>query len=115
MNWPGYLYSSAHSSDNRAATAITPADAAKLKPLWQFRPASGPVTGLTGFYASPTGYNGIVYIGAQNGYFYALNEATGKVVWKRFIGYIPERTSAAEGFTATAMVSAGQATRRQLR
>ena len=108
VNWPSYLYSAAHTSDNRAATTITTANSTRLKRLWQFMPAQVAVPSLTGFYASPTVYNGVVYIGARNGYFYALNETTGKVIWKRFIGYIPQRTCGPEGFTSTATVSAGQ-------
>ncbi len=108
VNWPSYLYSSTHTSDNSAARAITVTNSARLRRLWQFMPDQVAVTSLTGFYASPTVYNGVVYIGARNGYFYALNEATGKVAWKRFIGYIPQRTCGPEGFTATATVSASQ-------
>jgi len=39
-----------------------------------------------GFLSSPTVYNGVIYIGAKNGYFYALDETTGAVIWKRFTG-----------------------------
>jgi outer membrane protein assembly factor BamB len=86
VNWPQYLYSPAHASDNAAATAITPANAASLTLAWHFSPAT------SGFLSSPVVYNGVIYIGAKNGYFYALNETTGAVIWQRFIGVVPKLT-----------------------
>lgn len=110
VNWPQYLYSAAHSSDNTAATTINTASASTLSRVWQFIPAQAPVGGLIGFYSSPTVYDGVVYIGARNGYFYAIRETTGDVIWQRFIGYVPLKTCQAEGFTSTATVSAGPLT-----
>ena len=103
-NWPQYLYSPAHASANTAATAITPANAASLTRAWQFTPGTG------GFLSSPVVYNGVIYIGAKNGYFYALDEATGAVIWKRFIGVVPKLTCGKQGFTATATVAPDPAT-----
>jgi len=99
VNWPQYLYSPGHSSDNAAATAITPANAASLTRAWQFNPAT------TGFLSSPVVYNGVIYIGAKNGYFYALSETTGTVIWKRLIGVVPKLTCGRQGFTSTATVA----------
>jgi outer membrane protein assembly factor BamB len=110
-NWPQYLYSARHSSFNSAATAITTSTARDLKQVWQFQPPPAPVEGLSGFYSSPTVYNGVIYIGARNGYFYAISESTGQVIWQRFIGYLPEKTCAAEGFTSTATVTINPATK----
>jgi polyvinyl alcohol dehydrogenase (cytochrome) len=110
INWSRYLYTTAHSSDNSAATAITTSNAAGLKQVWNFVPPPPPVEGLAGFYSSPTVYDGVIYIGARNGFFYAISESTGKVIWQRFIGYLPEATCAAEGFTSTATVATDPAT-----
>jgi outer membrane protein assembly factor BamB len=104
VNWPQYLYSPAHSSANLAATAITPANAASLTRAWQFVP------GQSGFLSSPVVYNGVIYIGARNGWFYALDETTGTVIWKRFIGIVPALTCGKQGFTATATVAPDPAT-----
>lgn len=98
-NWPQYLGSPDHTSANMAATAITPANAASLTRAWRFSPGSG------GFLSSPVVYNGVIYIGAKNGYFYALSETTGTVVWKRFIGFVPPLTCGRQGFTSTATVA----------
>ncbi len=104
-DWPGYLYSPSHASYNAAATAITPTNAHTLKRVWLFKPDTPALSGLGGFYASPTVSGGVVYIGGRNGYFYALSESTGSLLWKRFIGYVPHLTCGAEGFTSTATVA----------
>jgi outer membrane protein assembly factor BamB len=105
VNWTQYLYSPGHTSDDQAATTITPANAAQLKSVWRFVPSAASVSGLGGFFASPVVYNGVIYIGARNGYFYAIDETTGKMVWRRFIGIVTHKTCGAEGFTATATVA----------
>jgi outer membrane protein assembly factor BamB len=105
VNWPQYLYSSGHSSDNHSAKSITPANASQLKLAWKFTPSAAQGSGLSGFLSSPTVYNSVVYIGARNGYFYAINESTGVVIWQRFIGYVTHKTCGAQGFTSTATVA----------
>src|SRR6266851_164470 len=109
VNWTQYLYSGQHASDDTAAIAITPSNAAKLFKVWQFNPPTAP-SGLGGFFSSPTVYNGVIYIGARDGYFYAINEATGATIWSRFIGYVPKKTCGPEGFTSTATVAANPGT-----
>ena len=104
VSWPQYLYSPGHSSDNTAATTVTTANAASLTRAWRFSSATG------GFLSSPVVYNGVIYIGAKNGYFYALNEATGAVIWQRFIGVVPRLTCGRQGFTSTATVAPDPAT-----
>ena len=104
VNWPQYLFSSGHTSENAAAKTITTANAASVEVKWKFSPAAAPIPGLGGFFASPTVYNGVVYIGARNGHFYAINDSTGAVVWDRFIGFVKPTTCGPEGFTSTATV-----------
>lgn len=106
INWSQYLYSGSHSSYNAATTTITPANAANLTKAWKFQPPSPTgLTGLKGFLSSPTVYNGVIYIGARNGYFYAISESTGAVIWQKFIGYQPKKTCGPEGFTSTATIA----------
>src|SRR5215467_9212142 len=104
VNWPQYLYSPDHLSANTAATTITPKNAARLTRVWQFNPAA------TGFLSSPVVYKGVIYIGGKNGYFYALDETTGAIIWKRFIGVVPKLTCGRQGFTSTATVAPDPAT-----
>lgn len=104
VNWTQYLFSPQHTSTNGAATSITPANAATVSKAWTFDPPRAP-SGLGGFWSSPTVYNGVVYIGARNGYFYAVSETTGNVIWSRFVGYVTHKTCSAAGFTSTATVA----------
>jgi outer membrane protein assembly factor BamB len=106
VNWPGYLYGQAHSSSS-PATAITPANAANLKRVWNFRCAAPTISGQpsAGFVASPTVYNGTIYIGCNTGVFYALSEATGAVLWTQMLGYVTHNTCAARGISSTASVA----------
>ena len=106
-DWPAYLYNAGHSSYNAAATTITTANAASITRYWQFKAAGPTMSGQPGpaFYASPTVYQGRVYIGANTGVFYALDLATKRVVWSKFLGYVPGQTCGKRGITATATVA----------
>jgi polyvinyl alcohol dehydrogenase (cytochrome) len=103
--WPAYLFGPTHGSFNPAATAITPSNAALLSRSWGWVPDPPTMAGQPGteLLASPTVYGGRVYIGANTGVFYALEESTGAVVWKRFLGFVPRLScDEARGFTSTA-------------
>ncbi len=104
VNWTQYLFSSQHTSTNGAATSITPGNASTLSKAWRFTPPPG-ASKLGGFWSSPTVYDGVVYIGARNGFFYAVSETTGQEIWSRFIGYVTHKTCSAAGFTSTATVA----------
>ena len=108
INWPGFLFRPTHTSTSKLATAIKPANAASLVHAWTWRAAKPTMTGQPAptLAASPTVYNGVVYIGANTGVFYALNESTRAVIWSRFIAFTPKLTcNAAKGFTSTATVA----------
>jgi outer membrane protein assembly factor BamB len=107
VNWGSYLFGPAHSSANSAAVAITPATAPTLARAWQWVPdpptrAGQPPARLL---SSPAVVDGRVYIGAGTGVFYALDEATGRVLWHRFLGFVTRKTCAARGFSSTATVA----------
>jgi polyvinyl alcohol dehydrogenase (cytochrome) len=91
-----YLGGPLHTSANLTATAITPANAAALTQAWT-------VPGV--FVATPAVANGMVYAGSNNGTLYALNEGTGKVVWKRFLGKVTKTTCGSRGITSTSTVA----------
>jgi outer membrane protein assembly factor BamB len=77
--WPAHNYD----LSNSRATTNTDIDAtnvSKLKPLWRFKL---PYIGQFGAYASnPIVLDGVVYIEDPDSNVYALNQQTGKVVWK---------------------------------
>jgi outer membrane protein assembly factor BamB len=74
-------------------------------------PSAPPIASLGKIvYPSPTVYHGVVYVGANNGIFYALDEATGAVLWQRFFGFTsrltcPGGAEGEDGFVATATVA----------
>jgi outer membrane protein assembly factor BamB len=105
INWPGYLYGPNHSSFS-PATAITPLNASALKRKWTLRPP-GPTAGQppAGFIASPTVYNGVIYIGYNTGVFYAINETNGAILWSQNLGFVSMKTCAARGISSTATVA----------
>jgi polyvinyl alcohol dehydrogenase (cytochrome) len=114
VNWPSYLDGVTHHSYTAQATAITPSNAAGLVQAWNFMPGAPPVKALGyALNASPTVYDGMVYIGGNNGTFYALSESTGAVVWQQAIGYVKPKkgTCKARGITSTAMVAPDPATK----
>ena len=66
-------------------------------------------------YASPTVYNGQLYIGSQNGTFYDLNKFSGAVVWSHYTKQQPLTTCLGkligdQGFVSTATVAPSPAT-----
>src|SRR5215469_6143585 len=101
LDWPQYLNGPQHSSVSRA-TAFTPANsnARSVTRVWHWQPPV--ISGMPAptLVASPTVAAGRVYIGAQSGGFYALNESTGQVEWSRQLDTCP-----AHGITSTAAVA----------
>jgi outer membrane protein assembly factor BamB len=108
VNWPAFLFRPTHTSRNAAATAITAGNASSLVNAWTFKAGKPTMTGQPAptLAASPTVVNGRIYIGANTGVFYVLNESTGAPIWSRFIAFTPKLTcNAAKGFTSTATVA----------
>ncbi len=84
-NWPAFLYNAGHSSYNAAATTITPGSISSLHMVWRWATPPSTNSGPNELFAAPTVLNGVIYIGANDGYFYAINETTHAVVWSRFL------------------------------
>jgi polyvinyl alcohol dehydrogenase (cytochrome) len=72
-DWPMYGRSLAHTFSNRSS-AITERNVSSLKLRWTF--ATGDAVT-----ASPAVVDGVVYVGAWDGFFYALDAATG-ALWQ---------------------------------
>lgn len=105
--WTQYLGGAAHRSFTTNGQ-ITKASAPSLRLAWSWKPDPPTMSGqpTSGMFASPTVYNHRIYIGAYTGVFYALDEATGRVLWKRFLGFQPSLTCGqALGFVSTAAVA----------
>lgn len=106
--WPGYLHDVAHTSYNKGATSIsTTSDIpANLNPVWRWQVPHSPNQGSTNLLASPTVFKGVVYIGAEDGYFYAVSEGKQKVLWSDFLGIsLPTTCPGVQGIISTAAVA----------
>ena len=105
-DWPGFLHDTGHTSYNAAATSITTANLGSLQPVWRWVVPASPNTGSTTLLASPTVSGGVAYIGADDGYFYAVNEATRQVVWSAYLGLVTPTTCRGPlGIVSTATVA----------
>ena len=110
-DWTGFLRDPGHSSYNAAATSITPSNIGSLQPVWRWVVPAAPNTGSTTLLASPTVSDGVAYIGADDGYFYAVDEATQQVLWSAYLGLVTETTCRGPlGIVATATVADDPAT-----
>jgi outer membrane protein assembly factor BamB len=87
-DWPQYLNGPSHSSYNAAATSITVpgVQAGNLQPVWTWSVPASTNAGTNTLLASPTVVDGVVYIGADDGMFYAVSEATQTVLWSDNLG-----------------------------
>jgi outer membrane protein assembly factor BamB len=109
-DWPAFLEGPSHTSYNAAATAITASNASTLAQEWSWPTPPSPNSGPNTMNASPTVVDGVVYIGAMDGYFYAIDESTQAVLWSDFLGLdTPKGTDPCgkkgQGITATAAVA----------
>jgi outer membrane protein assembly factor BamB len=108
-DWPAYLGGPRHTSYSASQRAITPATVSKLRKKWQFTQGGG-------FLASPTVADGYVFVGANNGWFYKLQESNGHRLAKVFLGYQPDLTCGSQqplGVVSTATVAAAPKSRDQ--
>src|SRR3954471_23726162 len=72
-NWPTYGKDLNHTFSN-PHSEINPRNVSTLAPAWTF-PTEDAVT------ASPAVVDGVVYVGSWDGYFYALDAASGRLKW----------------------------------
>ena len=76
-DWSSFLFDASGSRYNAAETVITQANAARLQLKWSFV-----FPGADGIASSqPAVVNGVLYVGARNGLFYALDAASGRLLW----------------------------------
>ena len=77
-NWPTYLHDPQRTGAS-SDTNLSSTNAGQLTLSWKFK--TGGVVA-----ASPTVVGGTVYVGSWDGYEYALDEATGQLKWKTYLG-----------------------------
>ena len=79
--WPTYGHDLANSRDQPSEHAIGTSNVAGLKPGWVFATSSS--GDPSSFETTPVVGGGCVFIGSTGGTVYALDAATGQLVWKR--------------------------------
>jgi outer membrane protein assembly factor BamB len=94
-SYPAYLGGPSHASYANTATSFTVANAGATKSIWK-------LATLGYFNASPTVNAGVVYIGSENGTFYALSATTGSIIWSKAL---PIANCASSGIVSTATVA----------
>jgi outer membrane protein assembly factor BamB len=81
-DWLTYRHDSARTGAQPIASDLSdPARISFLRVLAKFPPDGSPPI-LGGFKASPIVVDGTVFIGGVNGYFYALDAASGALLWR---------------------------------
>jgi outer membrane protein assembly factor BamB len=111
-DWPGFMLNASHSSYNAAATSITTANTADLQPVWRWTVPTPTDGGSAALYPTPVSVDGVLYVGADDGDFYAVNETTGQVLWSQSLGVEPglECSASSLGFVSTAAVATDPST-----
>lgn len=78
-DWPAFRHDAMRTAKQPRLTALAdPAQVTGLHVVWSFHPAGAPAA----FRASPIIHKSRVYIGNGNGYLYALDAATGALLWQ---------------------------------
>ena len=94
-DWLTYGFNVQHTGENPFETVLTPATVRGLHQLWSFD--LGAVTIMQPVLAQGVMVNGspkdLVYMGAEHGDLYALEAATGTLVWQRNLGSQQTRCS----------------------
>jgi outer membrane protein assembly factor BamB len=103
VNWPQFHFDAAHSGCNPYESILSPDTVGNLVLKWQYT-TGGAVE------SPPAVANGVVYVGSDDDYLYALNASTGALIWKYYAHYSAEYAPAvANGvvyaFTAGAVVA----------
>lgn len=106
-DWPSFMDGPSHHSYDGAATTITTSNISKLTQAWNWPVPASKNTGSNWLEASPIVVDGVIYVGAEDGIFYALSESTHKVLWSDHLGVDTAKGTDpcgdhGEGITATA-------------
>src|SRR5580765_1436502 len=78
-DWPAYMYDAARTGFNPGETQLSPDNAGKLSVVWKVN------LGKT-VAAQPIVKGDTVYVGAWDGYLYALDKKDGTIKWKANLG-----------------------------
>jgi outer membrane protein assembly factor BamB len=82
QDWPTFRHDNARTGAQPVASSLSnPEEVRKLSVRWEFPQASSGIQ-VQPFFAAPIVVGDTVFIGNRNGYFYALDAATGALKWQ---------------------------------
>lgn len=81
-DWSMFAHGPAHSSFNTSERQLNAANIGQLQPAWYLL-VGAPIASAVSV------SDGVLYFGAWDGNFYALNAIDGTVLWRRFLGVAP--------------------------
>ncbi|HEY2014383.1 MAG TPA: PQQ-binding-like beta-propeller repeat protein [Bryobacteraceae bacterium] len=82
-DWPMYLANLSHTSFTPNEIQINSGSLSQLRQMWKINVGATIASGVT---AS----NGMLFFGAWDGRFYAVNSTTGATLWSQFLGVSPD-------------------------
>jgi outer membrane protein assembly factor BamB len=85
-DWPSFLNGPSHTSYDAGATTITPGNISDLTQAWSWATPPSTNSGFNFLEASPIVVDGVIYVGAEDGNFYAISESTQQVLWSDYLG-----------------------------
>lgn len=109
--WPQRLGDPGHSS-HTTDTTTTRSNVSGYAEKWRLQvpQCTGAAYAGGGFVASPIPFNGVIYVGGNNGCLLAVNEADGAIKWSKFFAYQPKLTCPDRlGIVSTVSVAANAA------
>ena len=106
-DWPTYLQNPSRTSANLAPTTLSSSNIKTIDTLWTYK-TKATVSGTTNtISASATVVNNVAYFGSWNGYEYAVNASTGKLIWSSFLGVAKTKGCGNQGIASSATVENG--------
>src|SRR5712692_1657919 len=90
VDWPRYMFSDQHQGNNPYETTIGPGNASTLTSSLLYHIHANTAS-------EPVIVNGVIYVGAWDGYEYAINAADGSLKWKQNLGIWVSSTCTARG------------------
>jgi outer membrane protein assembly factor BamB len=99
-----YLGNEERTSNISGEVLLNESTVSKLQQLWQYETKGAPA-GDGGVQSQAIELGGTVYFGAQDGYEYAVNAATGASIWSTFLGQDKNDTGCAGYYGIVGVVS----------
>ncbi|MFZ1023451.1 MAG: PQQ-binding-like beta-propeller repeat protein [Thermoplasmata archaeon] len=106
-DWPTYLQNPSRTSANLAPTTLSSSNIKTVDTLWTYK-TKATVSGTTNTISASTAVvHNVAYFGSWDGYEYAVNASTGKLIWSSFLGVAKTKGCGNQGIASSATVENG--------